>query len=227
MHEAVSLPTVEARPRTRRSTFIADHLKSMISSGHLNPGDRLPTEEKLCTHFGVSRTTLRESIQMLRASGILEVTPGRGSFVRVPNLDLMMNDLSFAGQFADICKREIYDILRLLTSEVVTQACDAAASGKKELHKFVIERDAGHEVNEKLERLWLKQIALLSGRDMTARLIESFLGMKSQLRQEMMKDNDNILRVMQMQLRINAAIKAGDKESALRLMKGYMRTRTA
>lgn len=67
MHQAVNLPIVEARPRTRRSTVIADHLKSMIASGHLTPGDRLPTEEKLCTHFGVSRTTLRESIQILRA----------------------------------------------------------------------------------------------------------------------------------------------------------------
>lgn len=143
--------------------------------------------------------------------------------MRVPNLDTMMSDLSFAGQFANICKREIFDILRLLTTEVVAQACVAGADGKKELHKYVIERDAGPEANEELERLWLKQIALLSGRDMTARLIESFLGMKSQLRQKMMEDADNILRIMQMQLRINAAIEANEKESALRLMKSYMR----
>ena len=131
MHQSVTLPDVETQPRTLRSTSIAQHLKTMITSGHLKPGDRLPTEEKLCAHFGVSRTTLRESIQMLRASGILEVTPGRGSFIRVPDLDAMMDDLSFAGQFSSVNKREVFDILRLLSLEVVEQACQAGGDNKR------------------------------------------------------------------------------------------------
>lgn len=223
MHQSVTLPDVESRPRTLRSTSIAQHLKTMISAGHLKPGDRLPTEEKLCTHFGVSRTTLRESIQMLRASGILEVTPGRGSFIHVPDLDNMMDDLSFAGQFAEICKREIFDILRLLTLEVTEKACAASSAAKKDLHKYVIERDASAEANEELERKWFRQIAIAAGKEMTARLMDSFLGMKGRLRRELLTDNDNVLRTMQMQLRANAAIEAGDHESANRLMKSYMR----
>lgn len=222
MHQYVTLPEVEAQPKLLRSTSIAQHLKSMIVSGHLKPGDRLPTEEKLCTHFGVSRTTLRESVQILRASGVLEVTPGRGSFVRVPNIDLMMSDLAFAGKFANICKKEVYDILRLLSLDVTEKACLANTDKKKELHKFVIERAASAAENEVLERKWLCLIATIAGQEMKARLMASFMEMKKDLRQNIFADENNILRTMQMQLRINTSIEEGDAESAERLMKSYM-----
>ena len=221
--QAVNLPRVDAQPRMLRSTSITHHLKAMISSGHLKPGDRLPTEEQLCAHFGVSRTTLRESIQMLRASGVLEVTPGRGSFIRVPNLDMMMDDLAFAGQFADICKTEVYDILRLLSLEVAEKACGANSDSKKSLHKYVIERDASVEDKEEQERKWLRQIAIIAGQQMTGRLMDSFMGMKKNLRQSMFADENNILRTMQMQLRLNSAIESSDVDSTLRMMKSYMK----
>ena len=96
----VALPFVEKHNKTRRSAMIADQLREMIMEGHLKPGDRLPTEEQLCKHFGVSRTTLRESVQMLRVSGLLEVTPGRGSFVSAPDINKILKDLSLAGQYA-------------------------------------------------------------------------------------------------------------------------------
>ena len=223
MREAVNLPSIEPHQRARRSAIIADHLKAMISSGQLQVGDRLPTEEKLCSHFNVSRTTLRESIQMLRASGILQVTPGRGSFVQVPDLDAMMRDLSFAGRYADVNQVEIYDLLGLLVQEVITQACEAGQDKKKTLHQYVIERDAGAEKNEELERLWVKQIAVLAGRDMTALLIDTFLRMKMPDRQEEFKDADHVMRVMQMQLRINAAIESADKDGCVRLIQSYIR----
>lgn len=76
MFNTVELPTVQRPEKVRRSTAVADCLREMITSGQLKPGDKLPTEEKLCQHFGVSRTTLREAVQSLRSAGILEVTPG-------------------------------------------------------------------------------------------------------------------------------------------------------
>ena len=50
----------------RRSAQIAGELEQEILAGKLPPGERLPSEEKFCERFGVSRTVIREAIQQLR-----------------------------------------------------------------------------------------------------------------------------------------------------------------
>ena len=85
--------------RVYQPTKIANHLKQMIMDGHLRPGDQLPPEHILVEQFDVSRSTLREGVQMLRSTGLLEVSPGRGSFVRKPNFETAVADIGFAAQF--------------------------------------------------------------------------------------------------------------------------------
>ena len=45
------------------------------------PGDRLPSEEKLCEQYQVSRITVRKAIQQLTDQHILEKHRGKGTFV--------------------------------------------------------------------------------------------------------------------------------------------------
>ncbi|PRX08785.1 UNVERIFIED_ORG: DNA-binding FadR family transcriptional regulator [Martelella mediterranea] len=60
---------------------IADILRNEIYRGVFRPGERLPTEGKLCSTFGVSRAVVREAISALKQDGILESYQGRGIFV--------------------------------------------------------------------------------------------------------------------------------------------------
>jgi GntR family transcriptional regulator len=53
-----------------------------IRSGRLRPGDRLPTERRLCEQFEVSRATVRRALGRLVEEGVVEAQVGRGSFVR-------------------------------------------------------------------------------------------------------------------------------------------------
>ena len=71
----------------------ADRLLHMIGNDPAyGPGARLPNEPRLCTLFGVSRTTLREAIRSLAAQGYVEVRRGSGTFVldrtMVPDIGL-------------------------------------------------------------------------------------------------------------------------------------------
>ncbi|HSW64174.1 MAG TPA: FadR/GntR family transcriptional regulator [Dissulfurispiraceae bacterium] len=67
--------------RKRLTDEIIDHLVSMIRTGLLKAGDRLPPEPVLMEQFGVGRSSLREAIGALSLTGLLSVSPGRGTFV--------------------------------------------------------------------------------------------------------------------------------------------------
>ena len=43
---------------------VMDQIKTLISSGQLNPGDKLPTETMLAEQFGTGRSTIREAIKI-------------------------------------------------------------------------------------------------------------------------------------------------------------------
>jgi GntR family transcriptional regulator, arabinose operon transcriptional repressor len=52
-----------------------------IRSGRQPPGSRLPSEWALVDRFGVSRTTVRDALEMLEVEGLLQRRKGRGTWV--------------------------------------------------------------------------------------------------------------------------------------------------
>jgi len=67
----------------KRSDRIADALEGLIFDGTFADGDRLD-EVQLAGRFSVSRTPVREALQRLSQSGLVEQIPRRGVFVRQP-----------------------------------------------------------------------------------------------------------------------------------------------
>ena len=67
------------------SAKIRDSLEQRIIEGELGIGKRLD-EAELSTHYGVSRTPVREALQRLAESGLAEHLPRRGTFVSTPSL---------------------------------------------------------------------------------------------------------------------------------------------
>lgn len=221
----VTLPVVEKHDKVRRSAAIASQLKDMVLEGTLKAGDRLPTEEQLCKHFGVSRTTLRESVQMLRVSGLLEVTPGRGSYVRVPDLKKIMDDLAVFGCAAGANDEEIARILGLLQHDMIRRSCRASAVQKRHLADFHLSRMATPDENEAAERKWLLAIAAISGDKVGRMMMEILLTMSRRARCRRFAQAGEVQRVMEVQMRLNAAIIDGNADMALRALEGYGLTR--
>lgn len=222
MNQSVELPSVDSQPRVRRSTYIANHLRNMIFTGSLKPGDRLPTEEQLCKHFGVSRTTLRESVQMLRVSGLLDVTPGRGSFIRLPNPSVLMKDLALLGQYGTMNEDDVDALRVLLEVEMVRLACDSSTEDKKQLQDNIISRQESSEEIEATERMWHLSIAKVAGNDLSATMLEALLSVQRIKRTKKFEDADEIMRTMGVQIRLNSAIQEGDKNMATRVITSYL-----
>lgn len=74
--------STSASPETRHKyQRIRDHLYSQIHSGHLAPGQSLPTEAKLVESLGISRHTVRQALAELENDGVIHRVQGRGTFV--------------------------------------------------------------------------------------------------------------------------------------------------
>jgi len=60
---------------------VESFLKNRILSGQLEPASKLPTEDELIHHFGVSRITIRNALSHLEKEGLIVRHRSKGSFV--------------------------------------------------------------------------------------------------------------------------------------------------
>ncbi len=61
-------------------------LTQLINGEDFPPGARLPSELKMASRFGVSRTVIREAVSRLKSEGLVESRQGSGVFVRDRNM---------------------------------------------------------------------------------------------------------------------------------------------
>jgi len=59
-------------------------IKDQVERGVLKPGDQIPSEDELCTRYGISRTPVRQALTELVHEGLLVRIHGRGTFVAEP-----------------------------------------------------------------------------------------------------------------------------------------------
>ena len=64
--------------RTTLHEDLVERIRTMIFSGELKGGDRVP-EQRLCDMFGISRTPLREALKVLGSEGLLDLLPNKGA----------------------------------------------------------------------------------------------------------------------------------------------------
>ncbi|GGE47632.1 GntR family transcriptional regulator [Actibacterium pelagium] len=88
----------------RRADIIAEELEERIFDGTFPDGARLD-EVRLAEKFGVSRTPLREALQRLARSGLVELIPRRGAFVRQPGPVELMEMFEVMAEVEAVCGR--------------------------------------------------------------------------------------------------------------------------
>ena len=67
--------------RTRLSDHLVEHFAQQIVGGAIKPGDLLDAEPDLAGQFGVSKPTVRESLQNLASLGLVRVQQGKRTVV--------------------------------------------------------------------------------------------------------------------------------------------------
>jgi len=116
---------------------ISKQIIDLISDGTWKPGERIPGEISLSNQFEVSRNSIRESVKALELVGLLQSTPGRGTFVSENALE-RIRQIEYNSHLNDIDPEKA--LIELLETRLVVEPglCWLAANygGKKAIEKM-------------------------------------------------------------------------------------------
>ena len=118
---------------TRRADHIAETLQQLVFSGAFRDGERLD-ELKLAERFKVSRTPIREALQVLVSTGIAEQIPRRGVFIRKPGAVELMDMFETMAEIEGICGR-------LATTRMTEGDLDALDAANERCREATLSRD--------------------------------------------------------------------------------------
>lgn len=135
----------------RRADNIAEALEEHIFSGIFQNGDRLD-EVRLAEQFGVSRTPLREALQRLALSGLVELVPRRGAFVRQPGPIELMEMFEVMAELEAVCGRLA---ARRISDEAIEELRDANA--RCQMAVEARDTDGYYAENERFHRTIYRQ----------------------------------------------------------------------
>ncbi|MBF6172180.1 FadR/GntR family transcriptional regulator [Nocardia blacklockiae] len=129
---------------------VFDQLVDEVLDGELAPGATLPAERQLAEVLGVSRPTVREALQRLAHTGLVEVRQGGATtirdFRRSAGVDMLPRLILRKGQLDHAVIRSILEARRAMGREVAGLAAErtghtlAAALGER-LEALAAEQD--------------------------------------------------------------------------------------
>ena len=135
----------------KRTDIIADEIEGLIFDGTFADGERLD-EVQLATRFSVSRTPIREALQRLAQSRLVEQIPRRGMFVRQPGPIELIEMFEVMAELEAVCVRlcanRITDTA-LAELRAINLRCTAAVEQQ--------DNDAYYRVNEEFHALLYRQ----------------------------------------------------------------------
>ena len=75
------MSTIDRDARRAPYLQLADIIRRRIASGEIEVGRRIPSMTEIEAEYGLSRNTIKKTLDTLKAEGIVEAEPGRGLFV--------------------------------------------------------------------------------------------------------------------------------------------------
>lgn len=102
--------------KKRVSDTIKSELKQAVLDGVYKPGDKLPPEIEIASHYGVSKVSAREALRELESEGLIIKKRGifGGSFVAEPGAEKMVEVVSNAFLFGGVTVTDLAEFRDIL-----------------------------------------------------------------------------------------------------------------
>lgn len=196
----------------RPAFLIRDALIEMIVTGRFSHGARL-NEQKLAEEFSVSRTPLREALQLLSSSGLVRLEHRRGAFVHYPSLEEVVEMFEFMAEVEALCgryaARRIDEPLLAQLSDAL-QGCEQAVQDEK--------TDDYYAANHSFHRT----IYQASGNSFLAKEAEKLLRRLAPFRRMQLQVRGRMAQSLQEHRAIYEALAARDSDLAARTLRPHV-----
>lgn len=157
-----------------------EKIKSMIVSGALQPGDRLPKEADLAADLGLSRSSLREAVRALSMVNILDVRRGDGTYVTSLAPPKLLEALTFIADFHhDDSVLEFLQVRRILEPTAAAMAAERISEVQAEKLTGLLDGvspDTGVDQLVEADLEFHRQISACSGNSVLCSLLETLSG---------------------------------------------------
>ncbi|ETX27724.1 GntR family transcriptional regulator [Roseivivax isoporae] len=131
----------------KRADIIADQIEELIFDGSFADGERLD-ETQLAARFSVSRTPIREALQRLALSGLVDQLPRRGVFVHHPGPVELMNMFEVMAELEASCARFAAQRITedaLAELDAVNGRCSTAVADR-DIETYFLENELFHQM---------------------------------------------------------------------------------
>lgn len=112
---------------TETELFIKQ-IKGAILSGELKPGEKLPSERKLCEELNVSRNVINSGLKELQRLHFIKIKPRYGAFVtdfrkdgNLETLNALLN--YYDGHYHISLLKSLYDTRYQIETDIIRLAC--------------------------------------------------------------------------------------------------------
>lgn len=107
---------------------IVAQIETRILNGELRPGDQLPSERELAEQFGVSRTAIREAMKALTQKGLVEIHPGRGTYVTDSTSQAIRHSIDLLVKIgSEDGIRDLVEVREIIEPEIAALAASRAS----------------------------------------------------------------------------------------------------
>ena len=105
-HMPIPLKNKEEKPRTAKAR-VYTAVREWIIDGTLQPGEQI-IDQEIAEYFSVSRTPVREAIQMLADQKLVEIQPGKATRVTDISLEEAMSNYRVAAELSALALEMAY-----------------------------------------------------------------------------------------------------------------------
>jgi len=210
-------------PARSQPEVVIQGIKTMLTTGELKAGDRLPVENDLAAQLGVSRGSLREGVRALAILGVLDTRQGDGTYVTSLDPSVLLSPI---GLLADLqtegSEAHLLDVRRILEAESAARAAqhltpEALLALGRVLDSVdeMLAEDADLERFIETDAAFHRGIAQASGNPALAALIDSLGGQTFRARLwRAINDRGSLADTQQEHRAILAELIRGDPERA-------------
>jgi GntR family transcriptional regulator, transcriptional repressor for pyruvate dehydrogenase complex len=206
---------------------VVNHIRSMIESGTLQPGDKIPPEREFARSLKISRASLRTGIGYLAAMGVMKIRHGVGTFVADGPPEFGKASLSLIGALHGFQSWQMFEARIILESHL---AGLAAERGKPEHHTALAEEVAEMFATMSSPTDYLihdltfhRTISQASGNPILAAIIETITSALYDSRRKTVERSTDLRESAEMHRKIYRAIRAHNGREAHNLMEQHLR----